>query len=34
LENIVYRREFDELKGELKGRIEVLENLLTIKKKT
>ncbi len=33
LENVVYRREFDELKGELKGRIEGLENLLAVKKK-
>lgn len=29
LENVVYRREFD----ELKGRVEALENLLAIKKK-
>ena len=30
LENVVYHREFD----ELKGRVETLENLLEIKKKT
>ena len=30
LENVVYHREFD----ELKGRVETLENLLEVKKKT
>ena len=30
LEGVVYRREFD----ELKGRVDALENLLTVKKKT